>query len=336
MRLSESLRRNIMETRVGGIINKFKGRRRRDILFFEDILANYIKECENAGHGKEMFDIGRHWTNLGMQSFLPSVIKKISLQVFFNVFAKKLWTNIGLMDDLVVIKETDRISINSKNEYFTRIIGKNEFNAGLLVGVIDVLEGREAECIEKAQSKEESRYVCQLKNKPWIPPKVKEKNLYNSQNYLPVNKGSSLKNALERGVLVLKHNRIYFRDQSVIPIENTLIHLFSNKGILHNKISEISFNLFSDIIRKEFSKEKKLRMLKNILQILGWGEVKISVKNNSILFSVKYPPCGLQTENDNWAFLAEVVQGYLWLLDKKTKINKTEYRNRVLRISYSF
>lgn len=77
-------------------------------------------------------------------------------------------------------------------------------------------------------------------------------------------------------------------------------------------------------------------MLKNILQILGWGEVKISVKNNSILFSVKYPPCGLQTENDNWAFLAEVVQGYLWLLDKKTKINKTEYRNRVLRISYSF
>jgi hypothetical protein len=58
MRLSTSLNRNILEANVGGIINKFKIESRRSTLFFEDILANYVKGCEEAGHAEEMEKIG--------------------------------------------------------------------------------------------------------------------------------------------------------------------------------------------------------------------------------------------------------------------------------------
>jgi len=65
MRLSESLRRNIMNVIGGGIVNRFVLKKSRiDLLFFEDILANYIKGCEDAGFGKEMEETAEKWMNL--------------------------------------------------------------------------------------------------------------------------------------------------------------------------------------------------------------------------------------------------------------------------------
>ena len=54
MKFAGSLRKNIMETIPGKILNKFKGRSSRSVVFFEDILANYIKECEARGYDEEL------------------------------------------------------------------------------------------------------------------------------------------------------------------------------------------------------------------------------------------------------------------------------------------
>ena len=59
MRLSESLRKNIMETYPGFILNKLNVRNRRNVIFPESILAAYVKECENAGFGKDIKNISR-------------------------------------------------------------------------------------------------------------------------------------------------------------------------------------------------------------------------------------------------------------------------------------
>ena len=80
MQLSESLRRNVMETVVGGVLNKFKIKNRRNVLFFEDILANYVKGCEDAGYGEEMKAIGQKWCILIMNQLTTKPLRKLPIK----------------------------------------------------------------------------------------------------------------------------------------------------------------------------------------------------------------------------------------------------------------
>ena len=107
MKLSESIQRNIMQPFVGGLINKFKVKGRRDVLFFEEILANYIRECEKAGHGKEMEDIGRKCTTLVTDVLSPKVVRKVPITSFFNKLARKMWINLtGRCENLLIRSES--------------------------------------------------------------------------------------------------------------------------------------------------------------------------------------------------------------------------------------
>lgn len=53
MRLSESLRKNIMEANVGGVINKFKLHKRRDTLFLRNCLQGTWLNARRLGLGRK-------------------------------------------------------------------------------------------------------------------------------------------------------------------------------------------------------------------------------------------------------------------------------------------
>jgi len=335
MRLSESLRRNILRVGVGGIINRFKARERRDVLFFEDILANYIKECEDAGYEKEMEEIGRKWMNLVIIGLFPPAVRKLPITFLFNTIARKIWKNLGLMDDLNVKKIGNTIIIRTKNEHTTRVIGKNAFVAGAFAGILNAVTNSETRCLKAVQTKKESEYTFSVEAAYWKNPPIKEIDKYRKLNHIS-ERGFSMKNAIERGILTIKeNNRLQFRDRSLITIENTLFHIFGSSNILMDKISEISYDYFNEIVKKDVEESNKLSLLKTIAQVTGWGEMKISRYDEEITITIENPPYGLQADEDNWDFLLHVILGFLWLLDRdfRTISLKKQYKRLIVKYS---
>jgi len=334
MRLSTSLKRNIIKTVVGGVTNISQGIYRRYTLFFEDILALYVKECENAGY--DMYNIDKKWMNLVMSKHFRGIITKLPIRVFLNVFMKNIWIGLGLMDDFRFTKKDNIVTIETKNEGVTRIIGKNTGMVGFYAGILNVLFRSEAHSIDIYQSKKSCRYVYELDG-ICTAIKSKSKGQYNKLNYIEEDiRGVDLKNALEKNILHLsKGNKLYFRGKFLCPIENTIFHLIGNKGIMLNKISEISYDYFSILIDDESNIERKLILLKTLLQVMGWGVVKIVIKSDTkISVDIKNPPYGLQLEKDNWDFLLRTIQGFLWLINTNFKIEKINEGYKRITVDY--
>jgi len=167
--------------------------------------------------------------------------------------------------------------------------------------------------------------------------KSKSKGQYNKLNYIEEDiRGVDLKNALEKNILHLsKGNKLYFRGKFLCPIENTIFHLIGNKGIMLNKISEISYDYFSILIDDESNIERKLILLKTLLQVMGWGVVKIVIKSDTkISVDIKNPPYGLQLEKDKWDFLLRTIQGFLWLINTNFKIEKINEGYKRITVDY--
>jgi hypothetical protein len=324
-----------METTVGRLLNKFKIKSRRNVLVFENILANYVKECEKAGYGKEMVETAQTWTNLVIQNVVPKILKKTPI-FFINKIMKTVWVNLGLLSDIYAVKRDNLIEIETKNEAITRQLGKNECSKGFYVGILNILFNSHVECIKTIQTKKYCKYVYKIINKNFEPLKTKKKELYNKLNQLPKIKGITLKDALKANVFQLKNNnRLYFRGKSLWYVENTGFHILGNKQILLKKVPKISYDFFKQTVRKKSSNTEKLALIKTLLQSMGWGIISIINQKNKILFEISYLPYGLQKEKDNWYFLIDLILGYLWLINKKLKIKNVEKLYKKIIISYS-
>lgn len=340
MRLSESLRRNMMKLSGGGIINRFKARGRRTTFFFEDILAEYVKECDDSGHSDAIRDAGSEWMILTIRYLAPSnymisaIIRKFPITTLFNKIAKKIWTNIGLVEDINVKKSRGRVTIETKAEFITRIIGRNSFMVGTYMGILAALTERNVEIQGAMQTRKKCRYTYILGNKREFNIKGKKKDDYLRLNSSNEKIGFVLKDALNRRVFELKeNNRVFFRGKSLIPIENTVYHILSNKKIELERLSRISYNYFSGILQRNLKFDKMLMLMKNIFQFMGWGVFKI-IKGKEIKVEIKNPPHGLLL-HDNWEFLARVILGYLWLMDRKLKIESIRNCYRKTVFTYS-
>jgi hypothetical protein len=280
--------------------------------------------------------IAQKWCALIVKQLTPETFRKLPFSLFFNILAKKVWINLGLMDDVHATKEDDVIKIETKNEGITRIIGENNFCFGLFIGILNILFASEIDDLKSLQTRKSSMYIFRIK-KQTFTIKSKKKSIYNKLNYLPEIKGFTLKDAFQKNIFQLKqNNRIYFRGKLICPIENTLFHLVGNKKILFENIPDISCRYFNKIIKKNATKESKLTLLKTVLQTMGWGIIKIIVKNEkTIIIGIKNPPSGLQIEKDNWNFLVRVILGYMWLLDKDFKIFDINNNHKEMSIIYS-
>ena len=334
MRLSESLRRHVMETNVGVITNRFKGKSRRNVLMFEDILAEYIKECEKAGYGDWLEETGCKSSKLAMITFAPSFIKRLSITVIFNTIAKKMWINLGNIEDLSLIKDRDKLVLKTQNEVITRIIGPNRIAIGMYRGLLESILNSSVICVKALQTKKHCTYIFKstIGNVKIIS---KKKKIYDRLNKILPENGVSLKDAFKKRFFQLKkNNRIYFKGRSIITVENTLIHLFGNKADSLEKLPLISFKFFRKII-KQTSSENYLILLKNILQVMGWGNVTIVKKSKHITIRIRNPPFGLQREKDNWFFLIKVIEGFLWLIEKNLKVIDIKVIDKILIATYS-
>ena len=332
MRMSELLRRKILESPHGGLLNRLRIGKRRDTLFFNDIFIDYIKMCENAGYGKEMKEAGSKWMMLYFTEIVPASVKKLPLFVLGRVM-RDVWADGGLMDDFSISEKNGLIEIKTRNEAITKVVGKNEFSVGLFTGICNILFNSEADVISVLQSGSSNTYVFRATGTKPLRIEHKAKHVYDQLNTLPSFEGASIASALRHSLFKLRKNRIYFRDKPLYPVENTLFHLLGNTGILMDKVPEISYNFFKKTVDINSSPKGKLNLLKGLLQAMGWGSVKIMVRKN-ILFEIRNPPYGIQKEKDNWNFLINSILGYLWLIDRNFKIRKISASRKCVRVTY--
>jgi len=334
MRLSTSLQKGILQTSVGNVLNRFIARSRRDTLFFEDILASYIAECEKCGYGEDIRKITERWSELLFCRLVPISLKRFPLPILTEI-AKKNWNVLGMIDDLSIEKNDDMILIKTKNESITRIIGKNEFMLGFFKGNVNAVYDSQSEVAHVKQGKGSSEYHFELTNEP-IFVLGRDKSLYDRLNYMKPLEGFTLNDAFKKGMLQLKdRNEIYFREKRITITENTIFHLIGNSDLPLDGLPSISFSFFSKVIMKESTDGQKLILLKNLLQVMGWGIVNISFgEKNRVTIGIKNPPYGLQLEKDNWQFLNKMILGYLWLLDEEFLIKDTQESHKDIIMTY--
>jgi len=333
MRISELFRKNILETGVGGVVNKLRIRKRRNSLFFGDIFIEYVRECESSGFSKEMINIGRNWMFLYFGQLVPGTIKKLPLSILSRIM-KRVWINVGLMEDFNIKMKNGLIEIETSKEAITGIIGKNQFSVGLFMGICNALFNSGIEVAKVSQTKNMNKYIFRVNKNKKFGIESKDKKTYDKLNYLKPVSGLTLSDAFKKKIFNLRGNRIYFRGRSVYTVENTLFHLIGEKNILADRISTISYNFFSNVVDANTSENKKLGLIKILLQTMGWGIVKIIDRDKKLIFEIRNPPFGLQRENDNWIFMIKAILGYLWVLDKNFKLRSFRLRDRTIEIVY--
>lgn len=335
MRLSESIRRGVLETKVGRVINKFKVKKgRRDTFFFDDIGLNYVKLLEDNGYGERLRLLSYKWGVITSAMILPSSVKILPYTISCNMLLRDMYINIGYMQDIHFKKVSDIIEIRTKNEENVKKIGINNLHIGMLMGICTSFFNSEIAFLEaKCSLSGDCAYKFRIMNKP-VSLDAKGKEVYNKLNEIPSASGLTIKNALKLKILVMKGNKIYFRGRSITAIENTLFHIFSNEDLMLDHVCRMSYEFFSNII-KESSTEKKLKLIKNLLQFMGWGIINFEMKNRKrIVMNISYPPFGIQSEKDNWRFLYETVRGYLWLVNKELRIGRIKEKQRKLSVEY--
>ncbi|MCD6495823.1 MAG: hypothetical protein J7K54_00990 [Candidatus Aenigmarchaeota archaeon] len=335
MKLSESIRKGVLHSVSGLIINKFKFKKRRDTFFFDDIGLDYVKLLEENRHSTKLREISHKWGTMLFKSALPDAVKRLPYNISCNVMVRDTFVNLGYMTDMHIEKHDNRIKLTTKEETNVKKIGKNNLHIGMFMGMSTAFFDSDIEVVSvECNSSGDCIYNFRLLDKKYNP-NMKQKETYNKLNDIPHFNGANIKEAIRTGLFSMKNGKIYFRGELITAMENTLFHLFSNEGIMLSSLRKISYNYFSSIV-KEASSDDKLKLLKNLLQIMGWGLVKFAVDNNTILMTIDYPPFGLQAEKDNWQFLCEVVCGYLWLINKEFTLKSLKVSGRRLLALYSF
>jgi hypothetical protein len=337
MRLSESLRKNIFETSVGGIINRFKVGKRRNPFFFDEIGLGYVKLCDQRRYNTELMEMSREWGFILFEKIVSPVAKKLPLPYLMscNVIVKKLFRHLGYMDSIQFSRKEDDARVKTMSEENVKIIGINSLHTGLYMGFLTSIFSSDIEFLD---ARDMGNGNCEYKFKILKkPPSIRSKDRreYDKLNQLSSVHGSTIKDALKLNIFNMKNNKIYFRGKTISNIENTIFHLFGNRGILLDEVPKISHDYFKNIVEKDSSKEEKLNMIKSLLQVMGWGIIKITMEERKIVFHINNPPYGLQLEKDNWSFLIRVILGYLWLLNKEFKIRQVKTSYKKLIVDYS-
>lgn len=334
MKTSEFLRRKILQMTGGVILNYFKVKKRRDTLYFGEIPAKYLLLCEKKGFGEKVREIGKKWMYLYFSTLLPETFKKIPPVDLLNEIIKKVWINMGVMDDFIIEKQDSEVNIKTKGEGMTELIGKNSFLLGFHEGVLNALYGKEVEILDVKQTRKECCYRFKILGSKF-EFKGKDKKEYDKLNHIPSLRGLTLKEMLRRKVFSMKGHKLYFRGKVLYPIENTVIHLFSNECILLDEVPKISYEFFNDILDKNSSGEDRLRLLKNLIQVMGWGVMGITKSKDLIKMKIENPPYGLQKEKDNWDFLIKMILGYVRTTDKNYRIVDVNSAYKLLNIGFS-
>jgi len=314
IRFSELLGRKVIETDGGRIVNKFSIKSRRNVLFFADILANYVKRCEDAGFAEEIGSIGYDWTLLSVQELMPKTISIMPASLKMGIL-RNIWINIGALTDLKFSHDGDAITLVTKNEMVREIIGNNHYSTESFRGIIAGLFKKETETVSVEWTDPVCTYRFRLLGAPAGRIDSKSKDAYNRMNYRYSLGSYSMENAIKDELFKIKGNRLHFRESPMFMTESTLYHIISSRGPELGSIPTIAKKYFDTHIQHT-STIGKLLMIKNLLHVSGWGMVNVITDENKITFSINNPPYGLQKPADSWSFLIATILGYLWTIDE--------------------
>jgi hypothetical protein len=139
-----------------GAVQQVQAQGQENVLFFEDILSEYIRECERQNKGKELEEAGQKWMNLVMKLLIPSVFDKLPL--FFLNNNEEVWINVGLLEDIRVTKKGNIVTVNTVNERITKKIGENSFLPSLYEGILNIVFDSKVTLLDKKQRKGSNRY----------------------------------------------------------------------------------------------------------------------------------------------------------------------------------
>jgi hypothetical protein len=322
LRFSESLSSGVLASGVGLLLNTFKLKPRRGTLFFEELVGRYVKECEKRGSAGAVARVGEEWLVLGIHALVPDALKSLPARDVVNSVLRPVWTNLGILGDISAEEKGNRITISTADECVTRVVGKNAFCEGIALGVVEGAYGRKALPVSSFQSAASCKYEFELTKEAFSVPS-RPKAEYDRLNKFSPPKGFALGDALRSGVMTLRGNRLFYRGRPVWYVENTLFHLIGASGACIDAVPAIARDFFGEWVDAAALDADKLALLKNALQILGWGVVVIEYSGRSAKVVIQSPPHGLQAGPDNYAFLAASVCGFLRLVDSKFVHSKT-------------
>ncbi len=333
MSLAYFFYKGLLETGIGNIINKFKIHKRRDILFFEELISEYVKACRDNGFSDEMLKVGEEWGRLAAKTLIPSAILSRSVDKVYNDILSKVWKSIDLVRGLELKVKGDKVFLIVFGESGTRIIGENPIALGFHKGTIEAVLGKELKILKSIQTPEQSYYEFEITDKKIGEIKSKHKKEYFQLNKY-YKKGFDVKQALKKRIITLKGNELFLRGKKLSPFENTYFHLFGihSKGI--ELLVPVSEKFFEEMLVEESSEDEKLRFLKNLLQFMGWGEVKFLVEESKVTLLVEHPPYGFQKEKDNWLFLVKMTEGFLKAIYPKTRLSDYSFQQGRVTAKY--
>jgi hypothetical protein len=334
MELSQSIHKDVMKTKTGGVTHELEIKKRRDTFFFDDITLTYLKRCEDGGHGEALRKLGEYWGSMFLDRLLPPKAEDMPPVVFFNNVLGNIFKTMGYLDELSFSQDEKALKLETKNERTVAAIGINNFSIGFYIGALDVLFKHRVEYVDASQEGNKCLYSFRLTDGAF-QVNARTKDEYDRLNYLPDVRGFTLKDALVSGTFQMKENKIYFRGKSIGGIENTQFHVLSNGKIMIDSVPEIAYEYFKNVTKEDATQEERLVLLKTLLQTLGWGVVTTVFKDNEITIEIHNPPHGLQLDKDNWDFVVMTILGYLWLIDKNILLKKQEYKENKLRLFFS-
>lgn len=328
MDFSHVLHKQIVETHEGRVLNKLSWKRRRNVLYFEGLFAEFVKK----GKKEEMRKLGEEWIKISSSGVWPNLVMKLPFKFKFSLF-RKVWKSIGAIEDISFSRKGKKIRIEVLGEGIADLIGLNEFSFGVFGGMLEFLTGKKVKYVKKV--KEGNYFVYDyLVTDEKIKIKTKSKSYYLKMNKLPVQKGFTLKDALKFHVFNIKKGKIYFRGDHLTPVEGTIFHLASYTSHckeLHN----LAYNYFNKKL-KESTEIEKLKLLKTLLQVMGWGLINFRVSEKEIAVSIKHLPPGFQLEEDNYEFLIQTISGFMMAVNKKFKFKKSKFSKQLMQLNLNF
>jgi hypothetical protein len=337
MRLSESIRKGVLDVRGGGITNRFKVSSRRPTFFFDDIGLEYVRRVDRAGLGPELRALSKEWGAIMYDSIFPPAMKKLPWKMAINMVMSEIFRLLGYMEGIRCERKGSLITLRTSAEENVKRIGINSLNTGLYMGLLSVVFGSDVSLVRAFQERPgDCAYEFRMLGKPFRF-ESKEKGAYDALNRIPPARASSIRDALRAGIMKADGNRLLFRGKPISSLENTIFHLFGARSLLMEEVPDISYAYFRELVREDSGREEKLNLLKNLLQMMGWGLFTVVSKEGGreVAFHIECPPYGFQKSDDNWDFLSRVMLGYLWLIDRGFRITGTRSGPRRLAMTFA-
>ena len=162
MNISRMIGDNGVKIDAGVIINKLKIRKRRLVIFFEDIISEYIKTCEEEGFSDLIEMAAYDWSRIYSEMLMPDIIRKIPRRLCLNSFLPVIWKRAGLLDDFNATIKDGKIILRTRYEVLTRTYGKNRFCVGLYRGILEYLFKATCNLTEVVQNMEKCEYTYSI------------------------------------------------------------------------------------------------------------------------------------------------------------------------------